>query len=257
MTHHWPGTTWHRPWSRPSGSVRGWVTGASTWPPVPSEMSTMPLASSSRARPRPSAAAGASAPPIATAIPAGRPSDRAASSRSSPAFVSDSASGGRSPASMPSFSQMSTAQVRVLRSSKSVAEASETSLATSPVRRARKASLGCTIHRVRAKTSGSLAATHMILGAVKLTFDRLPVRATSSARGIRFSISTASASARPSDHIRADRTGTPAASRKTALCIWPVSPRATTSAPRRFGRDSISDMASRTASHQRSGFCSA
>jgi hypothetical protein len=89
-------------------------------------------------------------------------------------------SGGSSPASIPSFSQMSAAQVRALEVEQSVAEASETSLATSPVRRARKASLGWTIQRVRAKTSGSCAATHMILGAVKLTFDRLPVRATSS-----------------------------------------------------------------------------
>ena len=51
---------------------------------------------------------------------------------------------------MPSLSQISSDQARALRSNSSVADASETSPATSPVRRKRNASLGWTIHLVRA-----------------------------------------------------------------------------------------------------------
>ena len=158
---------------------------------------------------------------------------------------------------MPSRLQISSDHVRARRSNRSVAEASETSPLTTPVRRVRRASFGCTIQRVLAMTGCSFRATHMILGAVKLTLDRLPVIPTSFSRGIRCSISSVSASARPSDHINAGRTALPFSSRKTAPCIWPVRPRAATSAPRRAGRASSSDIARRSASHQRSGFCSA
>ena len=66
-----------------------------------------------------------------------------------------------------------------------------------------------------AVTTGEKVSAKDVLAAV----PGLPVRATSSARGISFSISAVSASARPSDHMIAGRTGTPASSRKTAVCI--------------------------------------
>jgi hypothetical protein len=83
--------------------------------------------------PLPTALEAWSPPPPATGVPAGRPVAAAASSVTHPVISLDSYTRGRMPASSFSRSTISVDHFRVTTSNSAVPEASDTSLANSPV----------------------------------------------------------------------------------------------------------------------------
>ena len=115
---------------------------------------------------------------------------------------------------------------RLATSSHSVPEASEQSVAASPVICSRSQSFGSSTRRVRAKTSASWARTQSSFGAVKPGIARLPVIARDA--GTARSSAAHSATLRPSFHSIAGRSTASLASSSVAPCIWPESPTART-----------------------------
>ena len=102
---------------------------ANSTPLVPIEVETDP----SRTTPTPTAAAALSPPPAATGSPRGSPSSSATSSRSVPVTDGPSKTFGSHSRGISSASRISSDQSRARTSSSSVPEASEASVACSPV----------------------------------------------------------------------------------------------------------------------------
>ncbi len=139
-------------------------------------------------------------------------------------------------------------------SSHSVPDASEQSVANSPVSCSRNQSLGSSTCVVRAKICGSCSRTQSSFGAVNPGIARLP--ATRCSAGNAASSAVHSAPLRPSFHSIAGRSTASCASSSTAPCICPDSPIARTAASERGCSACSCCMPSSSACHQSCGACS-
>src|SRR4051794_6647792 len=246
-----PGTPWQKAWTRRSGA--GWWLAEATksCAEVPSETKPRP----SSTAPIPIPPAGVSPAPPATTTPAGRPKRCARSGRIRPVGAVPSTRRGRRGLSRPTRASAGSLQSRRASSSSQVPAASETSVARSPVRWRRIRSLGRRSEAACSSVPGSWRASQRTFGAVKPAIAGTPrLRARSGPP--RAWSSAASASARPSFHSMAGRSGRSAASSSTEACIWPERPTAATPAISRGCPAASRSRAAATASHQPSGSCS-
>ena len=139
-------------------------------------------------------------------------------------------------------------------SSQSVPDASDASVARSPVSSSRSQSFGSSTCAVCAKTSGSWRATQRSFGAVKPGIAALPVICRD--RGSRASSSAHSAWLRPSFHRIAGRRTRSFASSSVAPCICPERPIPRTAANAAGASSRTRARASEVALHQLAGDCS-
>ena len=129
ITCHAPGTAQQNVCTRPFGSMEMLSVCANTTPEVPMVVNALP----SSTTPVPTAAAALSPAPPTTMVPAARPVRFAASSEMTPVTSGDSYTFGKSALSISSFSSTSSLQQRFGTSKSCMPEASETSVAKSPV----------------------------------------------------------------------------------------------------------------------------
>ncbi len=135
--------------------------------------------------------------------------------------------------------------------------ASLTSVPISPVRSHPAQSLGMSTVSTSAYASGSWARSQRSLGNVKPSSARLPTARRRPSSPSLARIASHSAVVRVSHQRMAGRTGRLATSRRTAECIWPVSPRART-APARAPSAAVSARSARPSARSKSaGSCSA
>ena len=125
-----PGTAWQKACTRACGSAAKAGSAAKTTPEVPSTIESGP----GRSIPTPTAAAAQSPAPAATGIPCRQLVTRARDAADAPG---DSSTGGSQAAGSSSASSTSSDQRRRATSSRSVPDASATSVAHSPVSRSR------------------------------------------------------------------------------------------------------------------------
>ena len=245
-----PGSAWQKACTRPEGSGVKASRGAKTTPLVPIEEDTSP----SPTTPTPIAAAALSPPPAATGSPRGSPSASAAASRSLPAGSVPSRTAGSQARGISSASSSSSDQSRARTSSSSVPDASEASVARSPVRRRRTWSFGSRTVRTRAATSGSSSSSQRTLGAWNPVRAGLPATSRSRAAPTRSVIQAHCAAVRWSFHSRAGRRTSSRAPRKTEPCICPVRPSPATAS--RPTAPATRPRTSCAAAHQSAGSCS-
>ena len=129
MTVQQPGTAEQNVCTRPCGSIVTRSECANTTPEVPSVVNALP----SSTTPVPTAAAALSPAPPATGVPSFRPVNAAASFVTVPVTSGDSYIFASRLSSMSSFSRTSLLQQRFATSRSCMPEASETSVAYSPV----------------------------------------------------------------------------------------------------------------------------
>ena len=118
---------------------------------------------------------GVSAPPTTTGMPTGRPSSVAAAGRRDPATVDVSSSGGSRSGSMPMAATTSAAQRRVAGLSSPVPDPSLGSVATSPVIRNLRASLGDMNQAAWPSNARSCLRSQSRVAAMKPVARRPPV----------------------------------------------------------------------------------
>jgi hypothetical protein len=243
--------TWQkacRPATSPAG---GAASTTSACAPVP----TISCAWPGRTVPVPTAAACWSPAPNATGCPrAGRGGARR-SGVSRPAAAPGSPSAGMSAGSRPNAASVAVDQRGPATSNISVADASVGSLPSSPVNRWRSASLASSSVRARASEAGSCSRSHASGGSVSPRTTGLASSSRRPAASIVAATSGSRPAARVSIQVMAGRTVSPAASSSTKVCIWPLRPIPTTSAP--GASASTPRVASPAAAHQSSGSCSA
>ncbi len=133
MRYQVSGTTWQKVCARIAGSTRGSAVGVSTVPEVPQ----LATASPGETSPTPTAPQALSAPPPTTGVPTTSPVSLAASRLTVPSTSVLAPSSGKRLMSRSSAFMSGSLQRRFAVSYISVAEASEGSLASTPVKRNR------------------------------------------------------------------------------------------------------------------------
>ena len=131
MRYHIPGTTWQKVCARSAGSTRGSFIGASTVPDVPQLATASPAVTA----PTPAAPHALSAPPPTTGVPSGNPVAAAASALTVPSTSDDPPTAGTIECGRPTASRISVLHRSRAVSYISVADASDGSVASAPVRR--------------------------------------------------------------------------------------------------------------------------
>src|SRR5204863_1754898 len=151
ITYHTPGTTWQNVCARSLGSTRGAATGASTVPEVPQ----LDTASPGVTAPTPAAPQALSAPPPTTGVPGVSRESLAPASLMLPRTCDDPPTSGSSETERSTASSISELQRIRAGSNMRVPDASDGSVASTPVSRSRTKSFASRILERRANASGS------------------------------------------------------------------------------------------------------